>query len=94
MGKKETRRDKKAEKRTRIINSSIALFAQKGFNDTSMLEIARKSDVAEGTVYEYFSNKENLLISIPKEKLALLYDNLSGNTHHKRIKKLLFYKHK
>jgi len=32
-----------------------------------MLEISQKADVAEGTVYEYFQNKENLLISIPGE---------------------------
>ncbi|MGB9499397.1 MAG: TetR/AcrR family transcriptional regulator [Dissulfuribacterales bacterium] len=81
---------KKAEKSKKIINSATTLFAEKGFNDTSMLEIAQKSDVAEGTVYEYFRNKENLLISIPYEKLTSLYDNVSGNSLEKKIKKIIF----
>ncbi len=81
--------NKKAEKRAKILNSAIILFAQKGFNDTSMLEIARKADVAEGTLYEYFSNKENLLINIPFEKLTRLYDNISGNSLERKIKKIV-----
>ncbi len=81
--------DKKAEKRIKIINSAIALFAQKGFNGTSMLEIAKKSNVAEGTVYEYFGNKENLLINIPSEKLNGLYDNLSGKSPEMCIKNMI-----
>ena len=83
---REVHRDKKAEKRERIINSAISIFAEKGFNGTSMLEIAKKSKVAEGTVYEYFGNKEKLLISIPSEKLNNLYDNLSGHSPEMKIK--------
>lgn len=81
--------DKKAEKRAGIINSAITLFAEKGFNDTSMLEIARRSKVAEGTVYEYFGSKENLLISIPCEKLNSLYDTLSGDSPEMTIKQII-----
>jgi len=80
---------KKAEKRERIINSATALFAKKGFNDTSMLEIARSADVAEGTVYEYFRNKEDLLISIPFEKLSNLYDDVSNISPEKTINKTI-----
>jgi len=81
--------DKKAEKKANIINSAIPLFAQKGFNDTSMLEIANQAKVAEGTVYEYFGSKEDLLISIPCEKLNSLYDTLNGNSPEKRIKQII-----
>jgi TetR/AcrR family fatty acid metabolism transcriptional regulator len=87
--KGKSRRDKKAEKRARIINSASALFAARGFNDTSMLEIAQKAEVAEGTVYEYFRNKEDLLISIPCEKLTRLYDNVSGNSLEIKIKRII-----
>ncbi len=85
----ERSRDKKAEKRARIIDSATALFAEKGFNDTSMKEIALRADVAEGTVYEYFRNKESLLIGIPYEKLTGLYDSVSGNSPEKRIKNII-----
>ena len=81
--------DKKAEKRVRIVNSATTLFAENGFNDTSVLEIAQKANVAEGTVYEYFGNKENLLISIPHEKLTRLYDTVSGKSLERKIKSLI-----
>ncbi|MDM8526553.1 TetR/AcrR family transcriptional regulator, partial [Desulfococcaceae bacterium HSG8] len=80
---------KKDEKRKRIINSATSLFAEKGFNDASMLEIAKKADVAEGTVYEYFSNKENLLVSIPVEKLGQLYNNISENAYERKIREII-----
>ncbi len=85
----DARLDKKSEKRARIINSATALFAEKGFNDTSMLEIAKKAEVAEGTVYEYFRNKESLLISIPSEKLTRLYDNMIGSSPERSIRKVI-----
>lgn len=81
--------NKKDKKKIRIINSATTLFSKKGFNDTSMLEIAKKADVAEGTVYEYFGNKEDLLISIPGEKLGELYDIISGNSLERRIRGII-----
>lgn len=87
---KETRPvDRKDHKRKRMIDSATALFAEKGFNDTSMLEIAGQADVAEGTVYEYFSTKENLLVSIPAEKLAELYDSIQRNEPEKEIREII-----
>lgn len=80
---------KKKEKRRRIIDSSVSLFARKGFNDTSMLEIAREAGVAEGTVYEYFQNKENLLVSIPGEKLGKLHDTIGGKSPERQIRRII-----
>lgn len=47
--------------RGRIINSAISLFAEKGFHETKVDEIAEKSNVAKGTVYLYFKSKEEIL---------------------------------
>ena len=54
------------DKSMRIIVAAEKLFAEKGYRQSSVAEIARLADVAEGTVYEYFKNKEDLLFSIPK----------------------------
>ncbi|MBS3758870.1 MAG: TetR/AcrR family transcriptional regulator [Desulfobacterales bacterium] len=81
--------NKKDARKKRVINSAIALFAENGFNDTSMLQIARRAGVAEGTVYEYFRSKQNLLISIPNEKLGELYDHISGNTLENEIREII-----
>jgi TetR/AcrR family fatty acid metabolism transcriptional regulator len=88
-GKGKNRINKKDEKKVKIINVATALFAKKGFADTSMLEIAKKAGVAEGTVYEYFHNKENILIRIPHEKLSELYDTISGNAIERKIKEVI-----
>lgn len=81
--------NKKDQKKKRIINAATSLFAENGFNDTSMLQIARRADVAEGTVYEYYRNKQNLLISIPDEKLGELYDHICGNTLENEIREII-----
>jgi len=50
-------------KRERILNAGIAVFAEKGFHETKISEIAKKAKVADGTIYRYFENKDDLLMS-------------------------------
>lgn len=49
------------QKRKRILAAAVALFGRKGFHEARIAEIAALADVAEGTVYLYFRNKEDLL---------------------------------
>ena len=59
---------KKIAKRQTIIQAAIEVFGRKSFRDSSISEIARRASVAEGTIYQYFKNKEDLFFSIPIEK--------------------------
>lgn len=59
-----------AEKRARILRAAIRIFSQKGFFNSKVAEIARASGVADGTIYLYFRNKEDLLISLFEEKMG------------------------
>ncbi|MEL7564771.1 MAG: TetR/AcrR family transcriptional regulator [Dehalobacterium sp.] len=52
------------DKRLRIMQAAAQVFAQKGFHRAKMEEIARAADVGKGTVYEYFSSKEQLFIEM------------------------------
>jgi TetR/AcrR family fatty acid metabolism transcriptional regulator len=52
------------DKYRRIINAAIKVFAQKGFFHAKVADVARAADVADGTIYLYFKNKDDLLISI------------------------------
>jgi len=61
----------KSDKAARVLESAVSIFAQKGHRKTTMLEIAEKAGVAEGTIYEYFKNKQDLLYSIPKGKFLV-----------------------
>ena len=50
-----------AEKYQRILDAALAVFAEKGFFNSRISDIADRSDVADGTVYLYFKNKEEIL---------------------------------
>lgn len=57
---------KSGERKQRILDAALQVFAEKGFQDATVAAIAREAEVSEGTIYEYFSSKENLLFHIPK----------------------------
>jgi len=59
-----------ADKRNRILRAAIKIFSQKGFFNSKVSEIARASGVADGTIYLYFKNKDDLLISLFEEKMG------------------------
>jgi AcrR family transcriptional regulator len=52
---------KKQRTREQIALAAARLFAQQGFDQTTIAEIARAADVSEQTVYNYFPNKEQLV---------------------------------
>jgi len=54
--------EKKNKKRQAIIEAAIETFANKGFHKTKISDIAKKAGVADGTVYLYFENKDDLLV--------------------------------
>lgn len=81
--------DKKEAKRKRIINEATQIFAQKGYKSTNIGKIALSAGVAEGTIYEYYQNKENLLISIPEGKLSMLLNQLSGDVPEEELKRII-----
>ena len=55
---------KKMEKKQRIQDAAIRVMARKGYYGTTVAEIARAANVADGTLYLYFKNKDDLLIGI------------------------------
>ena len=60
---------RRPDKRRRILRAATKVFARNGFYHSKVSEIARESDVADGTIYLYFKNKEDLLISIFEESM-------------------------
>src|SRR3954453_20566461 len=51
-------------KRDAILRAAIAVFAERGYFNAQVADVARVAGVAAGTVYLYFRGKEDLLISI------------------------------
>jgi TetR/AcrR family transcriptional regulator, fatty acid metabolism regulator protein len=53
-----------ADKREAILRSATSVFAEKGFFNSKVADIAKAAGVADGTVYLYFKNKDDVLHSI------------------------------
>jgi TetR/AcrR family fatty acid metabolism transcriptional regulator len=51
--------------RERIINSAKKLFAEQGYQKTTIVDISRRAGLSEAALYEYFQGKEALLLTIP-----------------------------
>ena len=51
------------EKYQRILDAAVAVFAEKGFFTSRISDIADRANVADGTVYLYFKNKEEILMT-------------------------------
>ncbi len=70
--KKNTRLEREKErKRKEIIDVAEKLFFQEGFEETSMDEIAKKSEFSKRTVYKYFGSKEELFVEIALRGIEL-----------------------
>ena len=65
----EPRRDKVRDlvvraRREQIVEAATRVFAEKGFHRATKREVARAAGVSEGTIYNYFEDKEALLLTI------------------------------
>ncbi|MFZ2632308.1 MAG: TetR/AcrR family transcriptional regulator [Desulfosalsimonadaceae bacterium] len=66
---------KKMEARKKqILTVAAKVFAEKGFQETTISEIAQKAKISEASIYEYFTTKEGLLFSIPAESAKEIFD--------------------
>jgi AcrR family transcriptional regulator len=69
----------KAAIRKRIVTAALNLFQAKGFEATTTREIARKADVAEGTVFNYFKTKEDIALSFFEQEVDHAFAIVRGN---------------
>ncbi len=58
------------KKRKEIFDASVHLFLEKGFTETSMREIAKASGVGKSTLYDYYSSKDEILVSYFAEEIS------------------------
>ena len=52
-----------ALRRTQILDAAMAVFAERGYHRATIREVARTAGVADGTIYNYFADKEALLLA-------------------------------
>ncbi len=56
---------KTEDRKRRILGTAAKVFSEKGFNEATISEIAKRSKISEASIYEYFATKERLLFAIP-----------------------------
>ena len=66
----------RSDKRVRIVDAAVGVFAEKGYRSARISDIARRAGVADGTIYLYFRNKEDLLLTIFEEKMDGILNGL------------------
>lgn len=54
-----------------IIDAAVRVIAENGYHSAQVSKIAREANVADGTIYLYFENKDDVLISLFREKMGL-----------------------
>ena len=58
---------RESERKKQILNSAIKIIGEKGFQNATISEIAKDCNIGDATIYEYFKNKEDILLAIPVE---------------------------
>src|SRR3954462_15829791 len=59
----------KRDKRERILAAAERIFARHGFFAAKVSDVAKEAGVADGTIYLYFKNKDDLLISLFENRM-------------------------
>ena len=77
------------ERREQLLDVSRALFAEKGFDGTSIEEIAHRASVSKPVVYEHFGGKEGIYAVVVDREMQRLMDQitnaLDGGSHPREL---------
>ncbi len=60
---------KSKKRKQQILSAAEKVFAENGYQETTISAIAKEAKISDATIYEYFSNKEELLFSIPADRI-------------------------
>src|SRR5205814_10708682 len=58
------------DKPQQIIDAAVRVFARNGYYNSRVSDIAREAGVASGTIYLYFKTKDEILVTLFREKMA------------------------
>ncbi|MFL0582235.1 TetR/AcrR family transcriptional regulator [Solibacillus silvestris] len=77
-----------------IVDAAVIAIAENGYHQAQVSKIAKQAGVADGTIYLYFKNKEDILISVFQEKMGIFVENLqaiikSGETASDKLYKMI-----
>jgi TetR/AcrR family fatty acid metabolism transcriptional regulator len=62
------------DKPQQIIEAAVRVFARKGYYNSRVSDIAREAGIAAGTIYLYFKTKDDILVTLFRDKMAEFVD--------------------
>jgi AcrR family transcriptional regulator len=71
------REEKKQQTRQAIIGAAVQLFGDKGYDRTSIEQLARAAGIGKGTIYSYFKTKSEIFLAYCEDELEFLYKRLA-----------------
>lgn len=71
---------RKRPKYQQIIEAAVKVIAKNGYHGSQVSKIAKEAGVADGTIYLYFKNKEDVLVSVFKEKMGQFIEQIAKAT--------------
>ncbi|MGM0747176.1 MAG: TetR/AcrR family transcriptional regulator [Bacillota bacterium] len=77
----------KRPKYMQIIDAAVEVIAENGYHQSQVSKIAKQAGVADGTIYLYFKNKEDILISLFKEKMGQFIERMEEEIKGKHTAK-------
>ncbi|MGI9387272.1 MAG: TetR/AcrR family transcriptional regulator [Methyloligellaceae bacterium] len=78
---RKVQRRPKEEREADILQAARSVFSERGYDDASITEIARRAGVVEGTIYKYFQNKRDLLFRLMIKVLEALNSGAKAGVH-------------
>lgn len=77
------------EKKEKILDTALELFANEGYASTPTIKIARKAGVSEGLIFKHFGNKKGLLKALMKEADSRMVEMLGPILFETNPKKVI-----
>ena len=77
-----------SDKKDHIINTAIELFAERGFEGTSIRDLATKADVNVAMVNYYFGSKDKLFEALVERKVSFMRNLLDGLMNNKELSEI------
>lgn len=88
---------KSLDKHRKIIVAATKVFAKKGFFNARISDIAKEAKVADGTIYLYFNNKFDILISVLEEEIGKIIEQIelaiAEETDPEKMMTIFIHKH-
>ena len=78
------REEKKRQTRKAILEAAITLFGTRGYEETSIEQLAKAAGIGKGTIYSYFHTKSEIFLAFCEEELDFLHKEIHEKMDPKR----------